>query len=106
MCGNRPQYRQRRRRILLLFPSRTGTPRNPNNFGRIWRAAHGDDFAWVTPRTFRKRRGHRDRSRAGDPARAARQLGNTKAVAKAHYIDIPEKVSDNRDVLECWPRGG
>jgi hypothetical protein len=33
----------------LLFPSRVGTVRNPNNFGRIWRAARGDTFAWITP---------------------------------------------------------
>ncbi|MFI2284515.1 hypothetical protein, partial [Nocardia beijingensis] len=42
----------------------------------------------------------------GDPERAARQLGNTRAVAKAHYIDVPETVPDNRDVLERWARGG
>ncbi|MET8428322.1 hypothetical protein [Nocardia sp. NPDC004860] len=41
----------------------------------------------------------------GDPERAARQLGNTKAVAKAHYIDIPETAPDNREVLERWARG-
>ncbi|MGK8524835.1 hypothetical protein ACRS6B_26335 [Nocardia asteroides] len=40
-----------------------------------------------------------------DPERAARQLGNTRAVAKAHYIDVPETVPDNRDVLERWARG-
>jgi hypothetical protein len=33
----------------LLFPSRVGTVRKPNNFGRIWRAARGDTFAWITP---------------------------------------------------------
>jgi hypothetical protein len=30
------------------------------------------------------------------------RLGNTTAVAKGHYIDIPETVPDNRDVLERW----
>lgn len=36
----------------LLFPSRVGTVRNPNNFGRTWRAARGATFAWITPRTL------------------------------------------------------
>ncbi|WP_157104244.1 hypothetical protein [Nocardia kruczakiae] len=40
----------------------------------------------------------------GDPERAARQLGNTEAVVKAHYIDIPETAPDNRAVLERWAR--
>jgi hypothetical protein len=32
----------------LLFPARNGSLRNPNNFGRTWRAARGESFAWVT----------------------------------------------------------
>ncbi|MBF6228801.1 hypothetical protein IU470_27330 [Nocardia abscessus] len=40
-----------------------------------------------------------------DPERAARQLGNTREVAKTHYIDVPETVPDNRAVLEAWARG-
>ncbi|WP_228001905.1 site-specific integrase [Nocardia australiensis] len=67
----------------LLFPSRAGTLRNPNNFGRIWRAARGSEFNWVTPRTFRKGAGTEIDHASGDPERAARQLGNTKAVALA-----------------------
>ncbi|MFR9773966.1 hypothetical protein [Nocardia sp. SC052] len=56
----------------------------------------------MTQRTFRK--GAVDHA-YGDPERAARQLGNTRAVAKTHYIDVPETVPDNRDVLERWARG-
>ncbi|WP_280294471.1 hypothetical protein [Nocardia abscessus] len=41
----------------------------------------------------------------GDPECAARQLGDTRAVAKGHYIGVPETVPDNRDVLERWPLG-
>ncbi|MET8778793.1 hypothetical protein ABZV58_27620 [Nocardia sp. NPDC004654] len=40
-----------------------------------------------------------------DPERAARQLGNTREVAKTHYIDIPETVADNREILQRWARG-
>jgi integrase len=89
----------------LLFPARNGALRNPNNFGRTWRAARGENFAWVTPRTFRKGAATAVDHAYGDPERAARQLGNTRAVAKAHYIDVPETVPDNRDVLERWARG-
>ncbi|MFD8246925.1 hypothetical protein [Nocardia sp. NPDC059691] len=89
----------------LLFPARNGSLRNPNNFGRTWRAARGENFAWVTPRTFRKGAATAVDHAYGDPERAARQLGNTRAVAKTHYIDVPETVPDNRDVLERWDRG-
>lgn len=89
----------------LLFPARNGSVRNPNNFGRTWRAARGENFAWVTPRTFRKGAATAVDHAYGDPERAARQLGNTQAVAKAHYIDVPETLPDNRDVLEAWARG-
>lgn len=90
----------------VLFPARNGSLRNPNNFGRAWRAARGDNYAWVTPRTFRRVVATVVDNAYGDPERAARQLGNTEAVAKAHYIDIPETAPDNRAVLERWARGG
>ncbi|WP_051026884.1 tyrosine-type recombinase/integrase [Nocardia higoensis] len=89
----------------LLFPARNGSVRNPNNFGRTWRAARGENFAWVTPRTFRKGVATAVDHASGDPERAARQLGNTREVAKTHYIDVPETVPDNRAVLEAWARG-
>lgn len=89
----------------LLFPARNGSVRNPNNFARTWRAARGENFAWVTPRTFRKGVATAVDHASGDPERAARQLGNTREVAKTHYIDIPETVPDNRAVLEAWAHG-
>ncbi|MGW6427210.1 site-specific integrase [Nocardia sp. NPDC055053] len=91
--------------LKLLFPARNGSLRNPNNFGRIWRQARGSDFDWVTPRTFRKGVGTIVDNETGDPERAARQLGNTTAIAKAHYIDRPETVPDNREILERWAHG-
>ncbi|WP_063056495.1 site-specific integrase [Nocardia salmonicida] len=86
----------------LLFPARNGSLRNPNNFGRIWRAARGTNFAWVTPRTFRRGVATAVDHAFESPERAARQLGNTTAVAKAHYIDRPDTAPDNREVLERW----
>ncbi|GGK32616.1 site-specific integrase [Nocardia camponoti] len=89
----------------VLFPARNGSFRNPNNFGRVWRAARGDNFAWVTPRTFRRGVATAVDSATGNPERAARQLGNTTAIAKTHYIDRPDTAPDNRDILEQWARG-
>ncbi|MEV6361344.1 site-specific integrase [Nocardia asteroides] len=89
----------------LLFPATNGSLRNPNNFARIWRAARGTDFAWVTPRTFRRGVGTAVDNATGNPENAARQLGNTTAVAKTHYIDRPETAPDNRAILEQWARG-
>ena len=77
----------------------------PNNFGRIWRAARGSDFAWITPRTFRKGVATAVDHAYTDPERATRQLGNTREVAKTQYIDVPETVRDNRAVLEAWAGG-
>ncbi|MFD8101127.1 tyrosine recombinase XerC [Nocardia fluminea] len=90
----------------LLFPARNGSLRNPNNFGRIWRAARGENFAWVTPRTFRRGVATAVDHASESPERAARQLGNTTAVAKAHYIDRPDTAPDNREILEQWAKGG
>lgn len=89
----------------LLFPARNGSLRNPNNFGRIWRAARGDNFTWVTARTFRRGVGTAVDNATGNPERAARQLGNTTAIAKTHYIDRPDTAPDNRAILEKWARG-
>ncbi|MEU4711928.1 hypothetical protein AB0G00_36450 [Nocardia salmonicida] len=89
----------------MLFPARNGSVRNPNNFGRIWRAARGSEYDWVTPRTFRKGVATAVDHAYDNPERAARQLGNTTIVAKTHYIDRPETVPDNRGVLERWARG-
>lgn len=61
----------------VLFPARNGSLRNPNNFGRVRRAARGDNYAWVTPRTFRRVVATVIDNAYGDPERAARQLGNT-----------------------------
>ncbi|WP_280215855.1 site-specific integrase [Nocardia cyriacigeorgica] len=97
--GNRPNPHG------VLFPARNGSFRSPDNFGRTWRAARGENFAWVTPRTFRKAVATAVDHAYDDAVRAARQLGNTAEVARIHYIDVPETVPDNRAVLEAWARG-
>lgn len=89
----------------VLFPAANGSLRNPNNFGRVWRSARGSEFAWVTLRTFRRGAGTAVDNATGSPESAARQLGNTTAVAKTHYIDRPETAPDHRAILEQWARG-
>ncbi|MET7774153.1 hypothetical protein [Nocardia sp. NPDC005366] len=59
----------------------------------------------IIPRTFRKGVATAVDNAYDNPERAARQLGNTREVAKTHYIDVPETVPDNRAVLEAWARG-
>ncbi|MGF6881339.1 hypothetical protein ABIA39_001219 [Nocardia sp. GAS34] len=59
----------------------------------------------MTPRTFRRGAGTAIDHACEDADRAARQLGNTKAVAQQRYIDVPETVPDNRAVLERWATG-
>ncbi|MBF6254493.1 hypothetical protein [Nocardia farcinica] len=88
-----------------VFLARNGSVRSPNNFGRTWHAARRESFAWVTPRTFRKGVATAVDHASRDPERAARQLGNTREVAKTHYTDGPKTVPDNRAVLEAWARG-
>ncbi|WP_433724495.1 hypothetical protein ACQP0C_27460 [Nocardia sp. CA-129566] len=90
----------------LLFPSRVETPRSPTNFGRVWRAARGTEFSWVTPRTFRRGAGTEVDRVYGDPGRAVRQLGNTEAVAKKHYIDIPQTAPDTGTCSNDGPPAG
>ncbi|WP_159929452.1 MULTISPECIES: hypothetical protein [Nocardia] len=50
----------------LLFPARNGSLRNPNNFGRTWRAARGE-LRLGDPAHVPQRRGHRRRPRLRRP---------------------------------------
>ncbi|WP_378740982.1 hypothetical protein [Nocardia brasiliensis] len=87
----------------LLLPSRKETLRNPNNFCPPWRAARGENVAWVTPRTFRKSAATEVDHAYGDPERAARQLVTPPRWPRRLHRH-PETVPDNRDVLERWAR--
>ncbi|WP_280390717.1 site-specific integrase [Nocardia brasiliensis] len=84
----------------LLFPSRAGTPRSPNNFNRAFRDARGTDFEWVTLRTLRRAVSTRVYERTQDGDAARRQLGNTKDVARTHYTDMPDMAPDHRSIIE------
>ncbi|MFQ6396664.1 tyrosine-type recombinase/integrase [Nocardia sp. KC 131] len=78
----------------LVFPNRDGGIWDPHNFNRLWRQARGEQFAWVTPKTFRKTVASLIADQYG-PQAAARQLGHANdSVTKRHYIDQPTEAPD------------
>ncbi|MCA2208627.1 tyrosine-type recombinase/integrase [Nocardia rosealba] len=84
----------------LVFTGRGGAIYDPHNFRRSWRAARGETFNWVTPKTFRKSVATLIANEYG-PSRAARQLGHADdgTIAQRHYIDTPHEVEDFRVLL-------
>ena len=83
----------------VVFPSSTGTLRDPHNVRRQWREARGDAFAWVTPHAFRKTVATLiDRERGDHDASA--QLGHSgTAVTRKHYIEKAVEAPDLTAVL-------
>lgn len=86
----------------LVFPSRNGTPRWPNNINRSWREVRGEDYSWVTPKTFRKTAGTAIEREFGAEAAAA-QLGHSSPdITRKHYIDRAIAAPDNRAALDAF----
>lgn len=84
----------------LVFPSRTGGLRDPHNLRRQWREARGEDFAWVSPHSFRKTVATL-LDREASTVDAAAQLGHSgEAVTRRHYIEKAAAAPDNRNVLD------
>lgn len=84
----------------LVFPSRNGTARWTNNINRSWREIRGDDYSWVTPRTFRKTAGTAIEREFGAEAAAA-QLGHSSPdITRRHYIDRALQAPDTRTALD------
>lgn len=85
----------------VVFPSSTGTLRDPHNLRRQWRDARAAaGFEWVVPHSFRKtvatlidrETGTRD---------AASQFGHSgTAVTAAHYVQRATIAPDMSEVLE------
>ncbi|MCX4096533.1 tyrosine-type recombinase/integrase [Nocardia sp. alder85J] len=88
-------------KLDLVFPDRNGGIREPHNFRRVWRQARGDDFAWITPKTFRKCVASIIAEDYG-PEDAASQLGHADggAIARKHYIDKPHEAPDFTATLD------
>ena len=82
----------------LVFPSAAGTLRDPHNVRRQWRDARGEQFAWVTPHSFRKTVATLiDREATTEDA--ASQLGHSgTAVTRKHYIEKAASAPDLTDL--------
>jgi len=87
----------------LIFTSRNGQVKNPNNFNRLWRSARGTEFADITLRTYRKTVATATADVKGIEA-AGRQLNHAAGsrVTGQHYVDRAPEVPDNRDVLNAY----
>ncbi len=84
----------------LVFPSRTGGPRQTDNVRRQLRDARGSEFDWVTPKVFRKTVATAI-ERAVDIETAAAQLGHSaSAVTRMHYVERARSGPDVRHVLD------
>lgn len=84
----------------LVFPSSTGTLRDPHNVRRQWRDARGERFAWVTPHSFRRTVATLiDREASTEDA--ASQLGHSgTTVTRRHYIEKAAAAPDLTSVLD------
>lgn len=84
----------------LIFPSSAGTPRWVNNTNRTWREIRGEDYAWVTPKAFRKTAATAIEREHGAEAAAA-QLGHSSPdITRKHYIDRAHEAPDNTAALD------
>ncbi|MGI9823948.1 tyrosine-type recombinase/integrase [Agromyces sp. Marseille-Q5079] len=85
----------------LIFPSRTGTLREPANVRRAWRDARdAAGFDWVVPHTFRKTVATLIDQEAST-ASAASQLGHAReGVTVKHYVQRAAIAPDVSEVLQ------
>lgn len=90
----------------VVFPSSTGTLRDPHNLRRQWRDARAAaGFDWVVPHMFRKT----DATlvdRESSTKDAAAQLGHSgTAVTTTHYVQRAALAPDVSEVLEALGSG-
>lgn len=84
-----------------VFPSITGGLRETNNVERQWRDARGEEFAWVTPHSFRKTVGTEIIEKGTDRAAMA-QLGHSRiSVTEEHYVDKAVLAPDSSSILDA-----
>ena len=91
----------------VVFPSSTGTLRDPHNLRRQFRDARADcGFEWVTPHVFRKTVATLV-DRGSDTETAAALLGHSgTAVTHAHYVQRLHEAPDMSELLEAFGRDG
>lgn len=87
----------------VVFPSSTGTLRDPSNFRKQWRTARQAlGFEWVAPHTFRKSVGTILANTQGLAA-ASRQLGHSnEQITAKHYVQRLAEAPDMSQVLEAF----
>lgn len=87
----------------VVFPSASGTLRDPNNFRKQWRSARDElGFTWVTPHTFRKSVGTILANSEGLSA-ASSQLGHSSEdVTSRHYVQKTHEAPDRTAILEAF----
>ncbi|MDI3211689.1 site-specific integrase [Arthrobacter sp. AL12] len=87
----------------VVFPSSTGTLRDPGNFRKQWRSARDDiGFKWVTPHTFRKSVGTLLANAEG-MASASAQLGHSnEQITSRHYVQKTHEAPDMTALLQSF----
>lgn len=94
--------RERQLPFDLVFPSRNGTPRWPANVRTHWREIRGEDYAWVTPKTFRKTAATAIEREFGAEAAAAQLGHSTPDITRKHYIDRAHEAPDSTAALDAY----
>lgn len=87
--GRQALQRQRDRELPfdLVFPNRNGDPRSVSNVRLHWRHIRGEDYAWVTPHTFRRTVATMVERQYGIEY-AAKHLGHSDPeVTRRHYVE-------------------
>lgn len=93
-------------RSQWVFPNRDGGLREPANFNRLWRAARGEKWEWVTPKSMRAAVATLIDRESGSEV-ASKQLGHsTRAITERHYIERNKAAPDNRIALERFRNSG
>jgi len=77
--------------LQLVFPSRTGTVRYPNNVRRAWNNARGSEFAWVVLGTTRKTGAQQIMDKL-DAKATAEQLGHTTERNVGYYATARARI--------------
>lgn len=84
----------------MVFPSATGTVRDPSNYRKQWRTAReAIGFGWVTPHTFRKTVATRVADAVGLAAASAYLGHSGEAVTRTHYRAKAPEAADMTSAL-------
>ncbi len=89
----------------VVFPSSTGTLRDPGNFRKQWRSARDDiGFQWVTPHTFRKSVGTLLANSEGMASASAQPGHSNEQITSRHYVQKTHQAPDMTALLQSFGR--